>query len=425
MSDDLDAIVRSDLRRTLSDRAAEAPRQLDLSGVRLRARRIRRRRVAGAGVAVALAAAVIATPIAVLGGNDADRSTPPPAATGSTEATDTAVPTQVLDLDALPQGDPPTAPVRFDGTATLPDGTVVEAPEGREFGSYGAVLRLDDGWLTTFGDGESQLVRLDSAGRTIEDVEADRVYDAPVQDPVSGRIAYVPAGENQVVTLDSAGEEADVFDLPPREPSADVENNPDPNVLAFVGDDVLVATAPSELLLVGPDGTETVGDLASGRTFRGEDASADGTRVLLGLDDGGCWVTAALPDRAPGVDLCDVEPAALSPDGAYVAVGSDVDLSLGFGAVDAILDAETGEEVIRIAGPDDAETVAWVAGWESATTMYLSVQQTAAGGEMQYALVRFDIATGAAELAAPLTADAPDPLYADSQRWTVDPSRAG
>lgn len=422
MTNDLD----DQLARTLRAHADEVgPARLDLDAVRGRARRIRRTRAALAAAGTAAVVAV-ALPLLQLGGTGADRSDDPaPYVTQETEPVE-RVGEVVVDLGALTEGRAAETPYVLDHVLHLPGGATYDLPGELGFAFSGDVVPLTDGWLVTVDPGrggEYDLQRLAADGAPVETVvgleEDNALVDASLaHDPATGRVAWVEsdldappdvdgAGTLAVVVADASGAELWRTDVPG-------DGIGSVSVVGFRGDDVVVRTTTGS---VGVDEAELAQLVTPGGEVQDLTdtwvtvVSPDG-ELLVGTtgevspDDYACQAVYRLDDRTPlpwSAASCTATYGVFSPDGRLLLRGPVEEQVATGGQVDAVLDVTTGEPVVDLSGPSGSQTFLYAGAWESPESLLISVQQSASEGQpARYGLVRVDVTTGEAELAAPL-----------------------
>ncbi len=416
MTNDLD----DQLSRTLREHAGDAgtPR-LDLDAVRGRARRIRRTRTALVGAGAAAVVLAVVAPLGLLGGGSSDRSVDP-ATRGTASVDDSVVRGErvVIDLDDLEVGEPARVPYELDGVLHLPSGATRDLlPEQPGTPVVGDVVPYGEGdWLVTVapeGSGVYELQRLGADGELLETIAgaADglTVNGNLAYDPATARVAWVeqsiaPVGELpdsvEVVTANDLGQEIARNPLP-----VGVESAPFAWPLGFRGADVVVALGGSvsvRTLLVAAD--DSISELAPEQT---DAVSPDGelaVRTTYG-PDGSCATVRRVDD---GVALGWSEDGCRSyggfdPESRYVLAGPAEEQVAFNGQVESVLDAATGASVVELLLPPGAQTSVWAGVWESPRTLLVSVRQSASEtAPARYGLVRIDVTTGRADLAAPI-----------------------
>ncbi|WZH52365.1 MAG: hypothetical protein PIR53_20430 [Nocardioides alkalitolerans] len=420
MTNDLD----DQLTRTLREHAGDAgtPR-LDLDAVRGRARRIRRTRTALVGAGAAAVVLAVVAPLGLLGGGSSDRSVDP-ATSGTASAEIPAVQGEsiTIDLDALPTGVPAGVPYLLDDAIHLPGGATYTL-EGEPGASLvGDVVPFGQGeWLATVapGDGVYELRHLSADGDLVETVagpeEGLTVGTTLAYDPATARVAWVEqpvdaaaaAGRLELVVADADGVEISRTDVPAGDGSV-----PSAAPLAFRGDDVVVTTGDSlatATLLMGLDGT--VDELASELT---DAVSPDGELAVRTSysADGDCATVRRVEDDEPlGWSTTGCRSyGTFSTDSRMVLAGPSESQVAYNGNAESIIDAESGESIVEIGLPTGMQTFVYAGAWENARTLLVSVKQSVSdNAPARYGLVRIDVTTGRADLAAPI--EEYDPLY--------------
>lgn len=416
MTNDLDEA----LSRTLREHAGGAgtPR-LDLDDVRGRARRIRRTRTALVGAGAAAVVLAVVAPLGLLGGGSSDRSVDP-VTSGTASVDDSVVRGErvVVDLDALEVGKPAGVPYELDGVLHLPSGsTYALLPEEPGTPVVGDVVPYGEGdWLVTVapdGSGVYQLQRLSADGELLQTVagvaDGVTVNGSLAYDPATARVAWTeqslaPVGElperTEVVTANDLGQEIARNPLP-----VGVESAPFARPLGFRDADVVVALGGSvsvRTLLVAADGsiselapeqTDALspdGELAVRTQYTSDGSCASVRRV----DDGEALAWSATGCRSYG---------GFDPQSRYVLAGPSEEQVADNGQVESVLDAATGTPVVEVARPEGRQSFIWSGVWETPRTLLVSVRQSAStNAPARYGLVRIDVTTGRAELAAPI-----------------------
>lgn len=415
MTNDLDEA----LSRTLREHAGDAgtPR-LDLDAVRGRARRIRRTRTALVGAGAAAVVLAVVAPLGLLGGGSSDRSVDPVTrGTASAEIPGVQGESIVIDLDALPVGEPAGAPYLLDGAIHLPGGATYTIEGETGTGLVGDIVPFGEGeWLATVapgGEGTYRLLRLSADGQLIETIAGAEngltVGTTLAYDPATARVAWVeqtltPDGDLpdsiELVTADDRGQEVTRSAIP-----VGVESAPFVRPLAFRGDDVVVAadsSVSSRTLLVG-----AVGSIAELWPELTDAVSPDGQLAVRTsyTPDGDCATVRRVEDDEPiGWSTTGCRSyGTFSTDSTMVLAGpSESQVAYG-GALESILDAATGEPVAEIQLPTGMQSFVYAGAWETERTLLVSVKQSASeGSPARYGLVRIDVTTGRADLAAPI-----------------------
>lgn len=334
MNDDLTTMLSRQLHEQVDGWHATP---LTLDGVQGRARSIRRtRRVVAVGAVAAVLA--VAVPVAITAGGGLDASPDrdlPPATTSPSQGVDTAE----------PDGSGPAIPYLEGRTLTMPDGSTTGLPR-----RYERFTLLGDLVLATWTDtetGDRTLERLldgeEVGTEAITGITANHEGDA---------VAYVPA-DGQVI-VEWAGGDTTLETVPGARPVR-LLGGPgcsDEECVVYYEDGQTVR------FVDGSGNAGTVEGLAV------SDVSAEGeVAVLTRVDDlepGSCSEVRAV-DRVV-FSTCDYSLDRFSPDGAHLSANEDYLDGIGARFV-AILDAETGEEVVRV---EPAEGFVGSVVWEDA-----------------------------------------------------------
>ncbi|MDQ1102759.1 hypothetical protein QE364_002592 [Nocardioides zeae] len=414
MTNDLD----DQLTRTLREHAGDAgtPR-LDLDAVRGRARRIRRTRTALVGAGAAAVVLAVVAPLGLLGGGSSDRSVDP--VTGGTASADRTR-HLLMDLGDLPEGAPAEVPYRLDGVLHLPGGATYELPFDAISGSLGDVVPYAaGGWLATVDPGrggEYDLYHLDGQGELVEiltGLDEERLVNPTLAyDPATGRVAWVEssigAGEGGIETLVVADADGDELW---RRPLATGPNfDPVSRPLGFRGDDVIVEAQELgrsvRTIRLTQDGIITV----LSRT-PSDAVSPDGSLVArptgeTGELDQACRGVYPAGEDAPlawSTETCATTYGLFDRDSRWVTAGPYEQYAEAGGLIDSVRDARNGRGVLQVNSPEGTQTFVRGGAWEGSSSLIVEVQQSMSStAPARYALVRIDVDSGRAELAAPI-----------------------
>lgn len=391
--EDLD--VEAQCRACLRAEADALPYAPDLTAGALgRARQIRRRRRAVAGLAT-LGVLAVGVPVGL---QVADMSAPqgPPVASESGQPTG---PRQLtLDLDALTLGAAPTVPWsqnttlhlngnRVDAFAAPLDlersaaGVVVVSEAGTGVGRFAAIVTADQ-----------EMVSVQSDNSLLDDVASsgDGGFTAATSAQLSDRGESIPRTQRTFVLVNPETDGNDSLELPGVRGATDV---------VAVGRDGSAVLQPLEGANPGPAVLVRDGEVETLDASRVQAWSFEAdifARVTEVTDAGSC--SAVHPTADPTAELwstCDWQVEGFSPDGRWAwGVPSDSD---GYGPLSiAVLDATTGDVVREVEpAPQRTEAAIMDVSWEEDDRMVLEVVS-----DGRFALVRADVLTGEAELAA-------------------------
>ncbi len=335
MNDQLTTRLSRQLHEQVDD-MRDAP--LTLDGVRGRAHSIRRRRHAvGAGV-VAAAVLAVAIPVGLSLGAQTD-SSPGPATPSRSEIVDTENPQPVQSAIDLPY---------LEGTLlTLPDGTELELPPaGREKTYVGGAVLGDHALVLRFNgsNGEYLLDRLDSDGEVTESVPVD---GGIARNPEGSAIAYATGGE---LVIEWSNGQTNLGPIG-RPDLVRLLGGPDCTLGA---DDCVVyfhdGRTPRFRNNSGEE-AEVSGDLLKVLDVTYDDRIAVLTRIYERPEPGSCSEVRDVQTQDVVFETCQHTLGRFSPDGAHISgLPSYLD-GIGSGYA-AILDAETGDELVRFE-PED------------------------------------------------------------------------
>jgi hypothetical protein len=377
--------IHEELKVALHKHAGALPPRPDMARAAIRqAHGIRRRRRIGGAVAAAALVAV-AVPIGLEAGDSLSRrgqevqpvdATPsPPDRSAVVSAAQVSV-----DLEELTAGAAPAIPYVAQRQLITDDSTVD--------------LGVSPDLLTrvAFAGGQPHLSVRDERGMLTlrSDDKELPISDGPWSSPDHRYLAYLGDGSLTVVDTDD-GSEATL----PTGPTDYL------SLVSFVGDEVYLVHANDDALLRWRVGARTA--VAMNGVMRATAVSADGELIadMREIDDlsaSSCTRVMSAADGDVLWETCKHRIEGFSPDGGYVWGSA----AYGDGAGDtyaAVLDARTGDPIMRIDGPDDADRqLSIVSGrFESDTTLLLSTEQA---GEA--ALVRCDLTAGTCKRATDL-----------------------
>jgi hypothetical protein len=391
MTDDFD----KELTVSLHKHAGAVPPRPNLAGAAIRrAHGIRRRRRIGAAVAAA-AVVAIAVPVGLQAGDSLTRGDRTPAPVEQDERPDERQerePTRVrltVDLAELDAGDPPNVPY-LDGTRLVVDGSAIDLGASAE----------EIYAITYAGDSAYFSERVNDNG----DLELRSAPDAGVDGPVVGGPWGSPDGQ-YVAVLEQGSRIRAIDTLKGVEHEADLPPGQQLGSISFVGTTAFLftndPTAGTHTLLrwTFEDGELTEVD----GVVRATALSPDGELVadMYKVDDltvSTCTRVTSLTTGAVQWETCRHRIEGFSTDGRYVW-GTQEYASGSGDTYNVVLDALTGEQVLRVDGPDsmDRPLLFYDSMFESATTLLIRAEQ---GG--QAALVRCDLTTGECERATGL-----------------------
>ena len=393
MTDDFDKELKVSLHR----HAGAVPLKPNLADAAIRqAHGIRRRRRIGAAVAAA-AVVAIAVPVGLQAGDSLSRGDRQPTfverdeRTGEPEPTDEREVTRAtltVDLAELGAGDPPAVPY-LDGSRLVVDGSPVD---------LGAAA--PDIYAITYAGDTAFFSVIDEEG----DLELRSVPDAAVNGPIVGGPWGSPDGR-YVSVLERGGRLSVTDTTDGVEHSAALPSGGQLNSISFVGATAYLFTSdsttgtPTLLRWTFEDGelTEVNGIERATAMSPAGDLVAD----MHEVDDLTASSCTELKWRTSGQALwetCRHRIEGFSPDGRYVWGANEYADGAG-STYNVVLDAFTGEQILRINGPASMDRpLSFVdSTFETATTLLVSAEQ---GG--QAALVRCDLTTGRCERATEL-----------------------
>lgn len=377
--------IHEELRVALHKHAGALPPRPDLARAAIRqAHGIRRRRRIGGAVAAAALVAV-AVPVGLQAGDSLSRRgqdvQPVDVTPGPPDRTAVVSAAQVsVDLKELAAGSPPATPYVAQ-RQLLTDDSTIDLGVSPDLitrvafaGGQPHVSVHDEGGMLTLRSGEQELP----------------ISDGPWSSPDQRYVAYLGDGSLTVVDTDD-GSEATL-------PTGPSDYLP---FVTFVEDEVYVVQGNDDALLrwrigapagapvdgvLRPTAVSTDGGVVADM-YKVDDLSASSCTRLMSLSTGDVrWET------------CKHRIEGFSPDGRYVWGSAAYQDGAG-DTYAVVLDAGTGEPILRIDGPDDPDRqLSIVSGrFESDTTLLLSTEQA---GEA--ALVRCDLTTGGCERATDL-----------------------
>lgn len=381
MTDDID----EELKVALHQRAGSMPRRPDLARAAIRQAGVirRRRRIGGAVAAAALAA--VAVPVGLEAGDSLSRDSQIAPVDQDRERRDagddrseTVTPSVLtVNLSDLDPGDSPAVPYLAGDQVITDEGSVdigVDADRVAQLAYAGGevffTVRDEEGALTLRStDGSEQAV---DAG--------------PWSSPDGRYVAYLVDGTLEVEDFDGgAGGTLDVG-------AATISS------LTFSGDEVFVIDGNDSALLrwrIGDPAAVTVRGVARPTAVSSEAGLVADMYRIDDLEASSCTQVEPLGDGEALWETCDHRVVGFSPDGRYAwGSGSYAD-GAGDGYV-VVLDALTGEQVMRVDGTDSPRSpLSIVDGiFETDTALLLAAEQ---GGEST--LVRCDLTTGGCERA--------------------------
>jgi hypothetical protein len=392
------------LAQALRDKAAGVGgHPIDMASVRGRAQGIRRRRNAVRGAVAAMVAAVaVPSGLTVTTALDSpDDSTPPPVASGSPTAGESARPTgpTELTLAGLEQGEAPAVPYLTVDPASQGDVQLV-TPDG--------VLELDPDLgpvqaVAPFGDGYQVLAY---PGPAIFHLDADGQIVSKEQYPAGESMAQAHDGSRVAYTLIDPSDGAQLLTSVPTSGNLEPVNwrlpaKPVVRPVGFVDDDTVVFETTDA------QGTTEVYTASVGE-------EPEPFTELLGAGGAGAGIIAGVTKRnspEPSVcsgavsvesgerlwDSCDysLTGGALSPDGQLLHASPGYTSGYGTPSI-TLLDAESGDPVADFRqASKDGQAMILQQVWESDDT----VLATIADGP-DFAVVRLDT-QGGIELAVP------------------------
>jgi len=390
MTNDFD----KELTVSLHKHAGAVPPRPNLAGAAIRrAHGIRRRRRIGAAVAAA-AVVAIAVPVGLQAGDSLTRGDRTPAPVEQDERPDERQerePTRVrltVDLAELDAGDPPNVPY-LDGTRLVVDGSAVDL----------GVDASEVDTITYAGDTAYFSVLTDDGGRelrSVPDARVDRpIASGPWGSPDGRYVAVFERGGRVTVTDTALGVEHSV-DLPSGQQLGSVSfveakaylfaNDPAADTHSLLRwsfeDDELTKVPGVERPTALSPGGELVADM-----HEVDDLTASTCTRVTSLTTGDSqWETCL--HRIDG----------FSSDGRYVWGANEYESGPG-DTYFVVLDALTGEELLRVDGPNAADRQLSIVDsrFEHFTTLLISAEQ---GG--QAALIRCDLTWGECERATEL-----------------------
>ncbi|WP_053207273.1 WD40 repeat domain-containing protein [Jiangella muralis] len=411
--------------------------------LRGRARRLHtRRRLAAAGAiaAVTAAAAAVVVPSSVRDGAEPPVTDRPPA-----EEPAPGVPDVVLDLGTLGRGPEPAVPW-YEPAGTLHFGTE-QAPHVIE-SDYPALRRVDGGFVVwdelSVDQAERSLVFVPGNGGYTEEIAGGPI-SLPVVSPDGIRVAWAVSNGDVDTGTSTSTSTLIVADATTGEVQEELPGVPGSSTkpMGFLDDDTILVEAGANTVS-GLHTWELGGGLTPYRDETGVAAvSPAGDLLALTGDAGGGIDVVDVASDATLWTLRDGYPLAFSPDGRYLAVGTEPvrnwvtpeDLATarpgdviardehevtvtqdmldtaarypdGWERIEhlVILDARTGAELLRVEG----ELPELTAVWESGTSVVFDAYQDSA----EAALVRCTVGAGC-ELAT-------DPAALDDDPDTYD-----
>ncbi len=388
--------VEDRLRSSLRREADALPYARDLTEPTLaRARGIRRRRRVAGGVA-AVAAVALTVPVGLRVGADVLGSDPAPVAQQPT-----GDPQVSLDLSALPTGAAPSTPWSERRTAHLGGANVQlpESPDGLERSLTGAVPVFEDGrGFTLIQPPDAEMLSLQSDNSALDSVASapSGAYTAAVSSQLTDQGDVVPDAARVLWVHDASATAPDadvgVFGLPLDGRTRVVAVGEDGSV-------VLQPEAGRQPALLVDDGETTELEVSELTAWS---FTADLLATITEVSDFGSCSDVRRTDETGQVgetawSTCDWQISGFSPDGRW-AYGTPA-YADGYGPTAvAVLDASSGEVVrtLRFGTGQRHPGTFMDAAWESEDTLLLRVESD----DGRTALVRLDVLTGAAELAA-------------------------
>ena len=372
-----------DLGRTLRDRADTVGdvHPLSLDDVKGRARGIRRRRVAVTGLAAAAVLAVaVPTGLVV-----ADRATTqpdvPPVTSPSPDATSPSdespdVKTVVLDNNIEERSGKPGIDYLLNGDIVSAEGTAtIRSPQGqRPPHEYGALVRTTESWLALWRDDEGR-ASIDFVKRGGIVVETRRSQDG-IAVSHDGSLAVYSTPQGELRSYSIFDEHLGIND-PAQAP-------PDVEPVGVLGSRTCKEAEPEGggcTVFYNDRGAEAAGYYVTshglgdrvGDAMRIAGVSPDGrvSGMVSATDTGSC---SQVWGRDGSVDweTCDYTLGKFSPDGKYVMAFSAYRDGIGDGMV-AILDATTGEPLVRYRNDDVAQAYVNNAVWDTDDTVLATV----------------------------------------------------
>jgi hypothetical protein len=393
MTNDFD----KELTVSLHKHAGAVPPRPNLADAAIRqAHGIRRRRRIGAAVAAA-AVVAIAVPVGLQAGDSLTRGdrepvfvernerSDEPERTDDQEVTRASVTVDLAELDA---GDPPSI-TYLDGARLYVDGSPVDL----------GVPSSDIDAITYAGDTAYFSVRTEEGRRQLRSVP-----DAGVDGPIAGGPWGSP-DRHYVAVLEQGGRLTVTDTMKGVEHSADLPSGRQVDSISFVGATAYLFTndpaAGTHALirwtfeddeLTEVDGVERATAMSPGGELVADMHEVDDLTAST------CTRVTSLTTGEGQWETCRHQIRGFSSDGRYVWGANEYESGAG-DTYNVVLDALTGEQVLRVDGPDsmDRPLAFYGSTFESATTLLVSAEQ-----DGQAALVRCDLTTGECELATEL-----------------------